>query len=178
MNFFVQMRLGIQLSKKLDREEKHLRHVRKCPLRRCCPKSGQSDHVVGALAGIVDIGNGNLFFRDPVQYCTYVAPNGFVTVCESRLSARASQGTALHPPLPPRHGGTSIIHGFRSRSGKSALLKDVLLFKASISPADVTCCLREHLASCITELHCPSVLSPFRPAWWLFKRVDAFVLLV
>ena len=38
MNFFVQMRLGIQLSKKLDREEKHPRHVRKCPLRRCCPK--------------------------------------------------------------------------------------------------------------------------------------------
>jgi hypothetical protein len=26
----------------------------------------------------------------------------------------------------------------------------------------------------LLESHCPSVLSPFRPAWWLFKRVDTF----
>src|SRR5260370_40365522 len=30
----------------------------------------------------------------------------------------------------------------------------------------------------LLESHCPSVLSPFRSAWWLFKWVDAaFVLL-
>jgi hypothetical protein len=26
----------------------------------------------------------------------------------------------------------------------------------------------------LLESHCPSVLSPFRPNWWLFKRVDTF----
>jgi hypothetical protein len=30
----------------------------------------------------------------------------------------------------------------------------------------------------LLESHCPSVLLPFRPAWWLFKRVDALDLLV
>jgi hypothetical protein len=29
----------------------------------------------------------------------------------------------------------------------------------------------------LLESHCPSVLSPFRPAWWLFKRVDAQLVL-
>ena len=45
---------------------------KKMPVAAVLPQESESDHVVGALAGIVDIGNGNLFFRDPVQYCTYV----------------------------------------------------------------------------------------------------------
>src|SRR5712664_1527876 len=51
--------------------------------------------------------------------------------------------------------------------------------KTSFSSRPVYLPLKQPAASentslrALLELHCPSVLSPFRPAWWLFKRVDA-----
>jgi hypothetical protein len=81
--------------------------------------------------------------------------------------------------------GTRPLSALSHRIMLSALgtLRNPPASKAFFSPRPAYLPLKQPAASenislrALLESHCPSVLSSFRPAWWLFKRVDVqFVL--